>query len=131
VTGRVLAVDPGDVRLGLAVSDELGMIARPLLTIGHTSGEQDARLIVAQAKSLEVTTIVVGVALNHEGRPTPQSEKSMRLIERLRGLTDVPVVPRDESGTTQRAQQLTRKDEALDELAAAVLLQEYLDDQPT
>ena len=129
MTGRILAVDPGELRLGLAVSDELGMIARPLLTIHHTTAEEDARQIVEQAEALSSRLIIVGVALNQEGLATPQSEKAMRLIERLQRLTSVPIIPYDESGTTQRALALGGNDNQLDQRAAAVLLQDYLDAQ--
>jgi len=129
MTGRILAVDPGELRLGLAVSDELGMIARPLLTIRHTTAEEDARQIVEQAEALSSRLIIIGVALNQEGLATPQSEKAMRLIERLQRLTSVPIIPYDESGTTQRALELGGNDNQLDQRAAAVLLQDYLDAQ--
>ena len=123
---RVLAVDPGEVRIGLAVSDPLRVIARPLKVIRHSSRKQDAEAILAEAAALEAGTIVVGVALDMEGKIGPQARRALRLVEALRSLTDLPIVTWDESGSTLAA---GKRDARLDARAAAVILQEYLDGQ--
>ena len=125
---RVLAVDPGEVRIGLAISDPLCMIARPLKVIQHASRQKDAEAILAEAEAQEVGTIVVGIALDMEGDVGPQARRALRLVEVLRSLSDLAVVTWDESGSTVAA---GKPDALIDARAAAVILQEYLDAQHT
>ena len=125
---RILAVDPGEVRIGLAISDPTRTIARPLKVITHTARQQDAEAILAEAEAWEAGVIVVGVALDLEGEIGPQARQALRLVEALRSLTELPVIIVDESGSTQAA---GRGHAELDARAAAVILQEYLDDQDT
>ncbi len=124
MTQRVMAVDPGEARIGLAVSDPLRIIARPLKVIEHVSRQKDAEGILAEAIALEVGTIVVGIALDLEGEVGPQARRALRLVEILRSQTDIPVMTWDESGSTQAA---GAHDEFIDARAAAVILQEFLD----
>jgi putative Holliday junction resolvase len=126
VMARILAVDPGEVRIGLAISDPTGTIARPLKVIRHTARHQDAEAILAEAEAQEANTIVVGLALDMEGEIGPQARRAMRLVDVLRSLTDRRIDTWDESGSTQAA---GRGFADLDARAAAVILQEYLDDQ--
>jgi len=121
---RVMAVDPGEARIGLAISDPLQVIAQPLKVIKHVSRQVDAEAIVSEAGEHEVGTIVVGMALDMEGEVGPQARRALRLVEVLRSLTEIPVVTWDESGSTQAA---GRRDALVDARAAAVILQEYLD----
>jgi putative Holliday junction resolvase len=121
---RVLAIDPGEVRIGLAVSDPLCVIARPLKVIQHVSRQADAEAILIEAVEHEIGTIVVGLALDMEGEVGPQARRALRLVELLRSMTDIPVETWDESGSTQAA---GKRDELADARAAAVVLQEYLD----
>ena len=127
--GRILAVDPGDARIGLAVSDPTGLLARPLLVLEHSSREEDARRIAQEADSLEASAIIIGLPLDQEGKVGPQARKSLRLAEALREKTDLPVRTWDESGTTMQALESHGQDELLDARAAAFLLQDYLDAQ--
>lgn len=125
---RILAVDPGEVRIGLAISDPTGTIARPLKVITHTARKRDAETILAEAEAQEAAAIVVGLALDMEGEIGPQARRAMRLVEVLRSLTELPVITWDESGSTQAASQGHAE---LDARAAAVILQEYLNAQDT
>ena len=124
---RVLAVDPGEVRIGLAISDPLGIVARPLRVLQHTARADDARRVAQEAKALEAELIVVGVAYDQEGDIGPQARHNLRFAEALREATELPVETWDETKTTQRALELGGDDDQLDARAAAVLLQEYLD----
>ncbi len=124
---RVLAVDPGEVRLGIAVSDPGGSIARPLTVIRHTARARDAQAIADVAREQAAQAIVVGLALDSDGRAGPQARRALRLVEALRLVTDLPVETYDETGTTQAAAQVGSPRTPLDARAAAVLLQEYLD----
>jgi putative Holliday junction resolvase len=128
---RVLAVDPGEVRIGLAISDPTGTIARPLQVLRHSSRERDAMAILQVARREAVDIIVVGIALDHEGNIGPQARRAIRLIDAMRAHTDLPIEPWDETGSTQIARQLRKPDTMLDARAAAVVLQEYLNAQDT
>lgn len=126
---RVLAVDPGEVRIGLAISDPLGVVARPLTVINHTSRADDAERIAEEARLQGADLILVGVALDQDGQVGHQARRNLRLVEALKEQTDLPVHTWDESGTTRRAIEIGGEDDALDARAAAVMLQEYLDVQ--
>jgi putative Holliday junction resolvase len=125
----MLAVDPGEARLGIAVSDPTGTIARPLLVIRHFSRAQDAEQIAHIADEQHAGTILVGLALDQEGRIGPQARRAVRLVEALRAITSIPVETWDESGSTLAARRGERDDSLLDARAAAVFLQDFLDAQ--
>lgn len=127
--GRVLAVDPGDRRIGLAVSDPTGLLARPLKVIEHQARAEDARAIVEEAEVQGAERIIVGLPLDAEGRVGAQARKALRLTEEISRQARIPVESRDESGTTKRAIEIGGDDDHVDSRAAAVLLQEYLDAQ--
>lgn len=132
---RILAVDPGDARIGLALSDPTGTLARPLTIIEHEARDKDAARIAALAARHKVEAIIVGEALDSDGRPTPQARKARRLAAALREQTQVPVQMWDESGSSQAAHEARlakgvgrkRRQQAVDAEAAAVILQSYLD----
>jgi len=126
---RILAVDPGEVRLGLAISDPTGTIARPLLVLRHISRRKDALRILDLASKHDVAKILVGIALNMEGKVGSQARKGLRLADALRTEGDLPVLTWDESGSTQAAQRNRGRDPMIDARAAAFILQEYLDAQ--
>jgi putative Holliday junction resolvase len=136
---RILAVDPGEKRIGLALSDPSATIATPLRVLQHQSRPVDAAIIAAVAAENEVACIVVGQSLDEEGKATPQGRQAARLAEAIRQQTEIPVVLWDESGSTQAAREAhiavggrahsrrLRGRGHLDELAATVILQTYLD----
>ncbi len=126
---RIIAVDPGDKRHGLAISDPTGLIARPLLVLEHTSRAGDAREIVLAAEEHGADMILVGIPYDSEGNPGPQARKALRLAEALGETTTIPILTWDESGSTQAALQIHKADQLLDARAAAVILQEYLNAQ--
>jgi putative Holliday junction resolvase len=130
-----MAVDPGEKRIGLAISDESGTIANPLLVIRHTSRAVDAAQVAERASEHNVKMIIVGQSLDEEGRPTKSGTMAARFAAALREQTSLPVELWDESFTTQDARSARiamnvsrkRRSGHLDELAAAILLQSYLD----
>ncbi len=126
---RILAVDPGDVRIGLAVSDPTRTLARPLRTLQHRSRREDVKQILRMAQQQEAAMILVGIPYDIDGKVGPQARKALRLLEALRAATNIPVVPWDESGSTAEAMQLPSSRAELDARAAAVILQDYLDAQ--
>ena len=135
---RLLAVDPGEKHIGVAVSDPSGIIARPLTTLLHESRAKDAERLVALAHEHEVDGLVVGMALSAEGEAGPQARRAERLVDVLRSLTNLPVIPHDESYSSAAAQSLMlasgkkrrERREQIHAVAAAALLQSYLDANP-
>ena len=132
---RVLAVDPGDRRIGIALSDPTGTIANPLTVVKHISRPIDAATIAQLAHENQAALIVVGQSLDLDGRPTPQGRRAMRLAEAIKGQTTLPVELWDESGSTQAARAARtamgvprrKRRGHLDDLAATYILQTYLD----
>jgi putative Holliday junction resolvase len=132
---RILAVDPGEKRLGLAISDPSGTIANPLTVLKHTSRTVDAATIAQIAEKNQVGVIVVGQALDTEGNPSPQGRSAARLANAIGEQTAIPVVLWDESESTLAARQariamgISRRKRRghLDDLAATYILQTYLD----
>lgn len=133
--GRILAIDPGDKRLGLAISDPTGTIANPLKVVKHISREKDAKAIALLAAEHGVVTIVVGQAIHWDGEISSQGRKAARLAGAIREKTEIPVELWNEYGSTQAARDariamgVSRKKRGghLDELAATVILQNYLE----
>ncbi|MBS1249714.1 MAG: putative pre-16S rRNA nuclease [Chloroflexi bacterium] len=136
-SGRILAIDPGDKRLGLALSDSTGTIANPLKVLQHVSRQEDAEAIAQLAADHNVVTIVVGQAINWDGEVSFQGRKAARLAGAIRAKTEIPVKLWNEYGSTQAAQDARlamgvsrdRRGGHLDEVAATVILQNYLESQ--
>lgn len=137
--GRVMAVDPGEKHLGIAISDPTATIANPFMVLDHVSRTINAATIAQLARENDVAKIVIGQALNWDESPSPSSRRAVRLAEALQNQTDVPVVLWDESGSTSEARSariamgVGRKKRRghMDEIAATVILQSYLDAQIT
>lgn len=133
--GRILAVDPGDRRIGLAVSDPTGTIASPLAVLEHVARAIDAASIAQIAADQGAVKIVVGQALDLDGKPSPQGRKAARLAEAIRQQTVLPVELWDESGSTREAQvsrlamgaRKSQRGGHLDQIAATIILQSYLE----
>jgi putative holliday junction resolvase len=131
---KVLAVDPGEKRIGLAISDPTGTLARPLSVIKHEARDKDAEKIAQIANEERVGLIVIGWALDSEGQVGYRARKAERLAEVVRDKTNIPIRMWDESGTTQAAIQsrvelgVSRKKRKghLDDLAASILLQDFI-----
>lgn len=136
---RILALDHGTKRIGIAVSDELKMIAQPL---EYILAEPSANLL-ARLKELirdkEVELILVGMPRNMDGSYGPAAQKVQEFVTTLKGALTVPIKLWDERLTSAQANRLliqgnVRRDkrkEKVDKMAAAILLQSYLDSLPT
>jgi putative Holliday junction resolvase len=123
---RILGVDPGEARIGLAVSDTTRTIARPLEVVRHTARDEDASRILEIARREGAELIVVGVAYDSEGRTGPAARRGLRLAEALRQQgSHVAVI--DESDSTRLAIDRHGVDALTDARAAAFILQAYLD----
>ena len=132
---RVLAVDHGEKRIGLAVSDPTATIASPLTVIKHVSRTMDAAQVANLAEEIDVSLIVLGQSFDEEGLPNLAGRRAAKFAEALREQTQIPVVLWDESFSTQDARAtrielgVSRKKRAghQDSLAAVVILQSYLE----
>ncbi len=139
---KVLALDVGERRIGVAVSDPLGLIATPLTVIHRASKVADFQRIAALVREQQAEALIVGHPLNADGSAGPQALRVARYaVAAEQALRDegleVPLVLWDEHGSTQRAQEAMissgrgarNRRERLDAVAAAMILQDYLDMQ--
>lgn len=134
---RILAVDHGEKRIGLALSDPTATIASPLKVIEHVSRLMDAAQVANLAQENGAGMIVVGQSFDEEGRPNLAGRRAAKFARALKEQTRIPVVLWDESFSTQDAR-ATRIELGVprkkrgghhDALAAVVILQSYLESQ--
>jgi putative Holliday junction resolvase len=133
--GRVLALDLGKRRIGLALSDELGVTAQGLETLQRTNIREDLARLSQLASEKNVTLLLMGNPLHMSGREGRQAEYTRDFGERLRAATGLPVEFWDERLTTVEAERVLRQSgisiqkraQAVDRLAAVILLTSYLD----
>lgn len=132
---RVLGIDHGDVRIGIAMSDETAFLASPLTTIQN--GKTAIGEIVALIVEHKIETIVIGLPLNMNGSCGPATEKVRKFAAKLSAKTDVPIIELDERLTTVAAHDALReagldgkkRKGVVDMAAAQIILQDYLDAQ--
>jgi putative holliday junction resolvase len=122
---RVLALDYGSARCGVAVSDPSGTLATPLEPILRPATKIGLRQIAALAHELGVERVVVGLPVSLSGGDSAQTRETRRFADSLGQVTRLPIELYDERFTTTLAQQ-TGGAAALDSRAAAVLLDEWL-----
>ncbi len=133
--GRVMGVDPGDARVGLSVSDEGRLIARPLETIEAASDSGAAAAIAALVREMEVDTIAVGYPIRMDGTLGPRAARARELAVAIEDAAHVRVVLQDERLSSVEAERILRergertrgRKGRVDALAASVILQGYLD----
>jgi len=134
---RLLALDVGDVRIGVAVSDETRTLASGLTTLRSRGPRQDVRQVAALAREQAAGELVVGLPLRLDGTRGPQAEKVLAFVERLRRSLRIPVVTRDERlSSVAAAERLAEagvrgraRKQRLDQAAACLILQELLDER--
>jgi len=132
---RILAVDHGEKRIGLALSDPTATIASPLTVIKHVSRLMDAAQVANLASENQVDLIVVGQSFNEEGNPNLAGRRAAKFAEVLKEQTQIPVELFDESFSTQDARStviemgFSRKKRVghHDSLAAVFILKSYLE----
>lgn len=135
--GRVLGLDLGDVRIGVAISDDERRLAVPLGTV-HTGAPADLKAVASLVREHEIVLVVVGHPLLLSGDVGTRARHAEAFAEALRGVLKVPVVLHDERLTTVEAERALREAGAkgrrrrmvVDRSAATVLLQAYLDGLP-
>jgi putative Holliday junction resolvase len=130
-----LALDVGDRRVGVAVSDPLGLWARPLTVLKRRSREQDFQAIAALVDEYQVSLVIVGHPLEFHGEVGPQARRVERYAAALAERLPVPLALWDERLSTAEAERMLREAgessrryrDRLDAVAAAVILQSYLE----
>lgn len=135
---RIVGLDYGSARIGVALSDEMKILASPLFVF-HAKKENKSILekLIAHSEeySYSIEKIVVGLPLQLNGQHGSQADEVMTFIEALRSKTDVPIETWDERFSTAQAERsmkeasMSRKNRAkiVDKVAAVIILQSYLD----
>lgn len=129
---RALGIDYGEKRVGVAISDGLGLTARPLTVVPRATAVEEVMSLV---KDQDVVTIVVGLPTGLGGREGMSATEARKLADEIAAATGVEVVMRDERYTSRIAESALlesgmkrrRRRENVDKVAAAILLQDYLD----
>ena len=132
---RILALDVGTKRIGLAVSDPLGITAQGLEVLNRRSRQEDLAYLLKIARDYQVQQIVVGLPRHMDGRLGAAAPEIMALAEALGKALGVEVIPWDERLTTAAAERVLiqadmsrrRRRRVVDQLAAVLILQTYLD----
>lgn len=132
---RILGLDVGDVRIGVALSDETATLATGLSTLTRVGPRKDVKAVAALVREHDVAEVVVGLPRTLMGAVGPQAEKVLAFADDLKRALRVPVESWDERFTTSMAEQAlieggvsrkNRKDK-IDRVAAVLILQSYLD----
>ncbi|MGH9599406.1 MAG: Holliday junction resolvase RuvX [Terracidiphilus sp.] len=135
---RFLALDVGNRRIGVAVSDELGLTAQPVLTLERRRNRrEDLRSLGRLARRFGVSAVVVGLPLHLSGAESPQAVKTRAFAAELGELTGLPIHLRDERLTTHEAHRILyeagrerqQHRRVVDQVAAALILQAFLDER--
>lgn len=134
---RVLAIDYGDSRIGLAVSDPLGIIASPVGTIKSVGMKGDIDALAAKAKELGVQKIIIGLPMNMDGSEGVRAEISRKLAAVLSKVSGLSVELVDERLSTVSAERVLdeagmrwdKRKKVVDTMSAQIILGTYLDKQ--
>jgi putative Holliday junction resolvase len=135
---RVLGIDLGSRRIGVAATDGLGLTAQPRATLPRHGGRRDIDAIAATVREVGAERIVLGLPLNPEGGEGPAARRARDFAAKLAAALGLPVDLIDESFSTVEAEAVLlaadvsrkRRKQVVDKLAAAVILQRWLDQRP-
>ena len=119
---KIMGIDYGEARTGIAVSDALGLLANGVGNIEERDINRLINKIAEKASELSVEMLVLGHPVNMNGTLGPKSEKVAKLAERLREKTGLPVVLFDETNTRGK-----KRKGVVDTLSAQIILQNYMD----
>jgi putative Holliday junction resolvase len=134
--GIILGLDIGDVRIGVAISDQLGIAAHPLCTIRRRSRKAALAELQELIVTHKVEQIVVGLPLRLNGEVGVQAQKVQKFAEKLKQRVDLPIAFWDESFTTVEATEILRatkkrgkkRKKVIDQVAAVLILDGYLEE---
>jgi putative Holliday junction resolvase len=132
---RILALDHGTKRIGLAISDEMGIIAQPLEFLPAEPLQDFLKQLKNTVETREVGEILVGIPRNMNGTYGPAAEKAREFVTALQGVFAIPIKTWDERLTSVQANRFLietgmrreKRKQRVDQTAAAILLQSYLD----
>ncbi|OGQ17672.1 MAG: Holliday junction DNA helicase RuvA [Deltaproteobacteria bacterium RIFCSPHIGHO2_02_FULL_40_11] len=132
---RLMALDVGSRRIGVAISDAMGWTAQPITTLERTTLQEDFKKIEALLHEYEVDTLVVGYPQGLSQNITPQTQKVIDFVEKLKKQVTCPIEIWDESFTTRQAEEVLleanisrrKRKKAIDKLAAVFILKSYMD----
>ena len=131
---RILAIDYGRRRIGLAITDELGLTASPLPVMERKNRRDDVRRLRKLMEEYEVALVLVGNPIHLSGRRSEMADEAARFAQRIEKELKVKVQLRDERLTSWEAKEVLKitggariKKREIDSLAAAIVLREYLD----
>jgi putative Holliday junction resolvase len=132
---RILAIDHGSKRIGIAISDELKLIAQPLEYIPAEPFAEFLERLKELLRDKQVELILVGMPRNMDGSYGPAALKVQAFVAALKGALTVPIQTQDERLTSAQANRVliqggvrrAKRKEKVDQMAAAILLQSYLD----
>jgi len=133
--GRILGIDYGKKRVGLALSDPLGMFASPLMTLDVLPEKAFYKALKDIIETHEVEKLVIGLPLNHQSEETEAAQSARALGDRIQAETSVSIYYQDERFTSviairalqAQGVQPSRNKGLVDQTAAALILQQYLD----
>lgn len=133
--GRIVGLDVGEVRTGVAASDPLQIIASPRTVVDATAKDQGLAEIKGLLDEYEAILIVVGLPLDMAGKVGPQAERVLAFVERLRAVVDLDIEMQDERYSTAAAERMLvaanvrrkKRKQVRDKIAATHILQTYLD----
>ena len=131
---RIMGIDYGDRRTGLAVSDEMNILVGEAWTVTESNPERLAELIIAEAQRRGVQRFVLGLPKNMNGTEGPRAEKSREFAELMRSKTDIPLVLWDERRSSIEAHAILHANgkkekkhrETVDAVAAGLILEAYI-----
>lgn len=134
---RILGIDYGERRMGVAVSDEAGIIALPLCVVPVRGPRQAADETARLIQEKQAGRVVIGLPLNMNGSRGPAAEAVEQFVAKLRALTALPVETWDERLSSRAAERIlveadvrrAKRKTVIDQLAAQIMLQSYLDRQ--
>lgn len=130
-----MGIDPGEARIGLAVSDELQLCANPLKVLPSRGEDEDVAAILKSAEELGVVELVIGLPLNMDGTESPASASARHLAKCLESAGSLPVFLWDERLSTVAVERVlieggvrrAKRKAIVDKVAATYILQGYLD----
>ena len=133
--GRVIALDVGDVRIGVAVTDPTGTIAQPLEVYKRVGYGPDCRYVQELCRRFDTATVLLGLPLNMDGSEGPRAQSTRAFARNLSRLTELPITYWDERLSTVAAERALleadtsrkRRAEVIDQVAAGYILQGALD----